>query len=326
MKTYLVTGGAGFLGSALVRRLVRLGHRVRVLDNQSRGSIQRLEDVQKAVLFIDADIRDAEAVSRATQGVDCVCHLASVNGTVFFYAKPELVLEVGIRGILNVLDACRSHHVGELVLVSSSEVYQTAPSIPTPETVPLVIPDPHNPRYSYAAAKLISEIMAIHYGRAYFQRVILVRPHNVYGPDMGSEHVIPQFILRMRALRGGAVDPLPFPIQGTGRETRAFVYIDDFIEGFLVAMERGEHFGIYNIGTTQELTVEEVATQVGRYFGRRIAIQPSAVARGSPPRRCPDIRKLMGLGYAPRIRFQEGLPIVAKWYEEHAGRELVAGN
>ncbi|MBZ0309503.1 MAG: SDR family NAD(P)-dependent oxidoreductase, partial [Anaerolineae bacterium] len=187
MKTYLVTGGTGFLGAALVRRLVQEGHSVRVLDNNSRGAVRKLGDAANHVEMVEGDIRDADTVSRAVQGVESVCHLAFINGTEFFYSKPELVLDVGVKGIVNVIDACREHGVGEFIVASSSEVYHHPPVIPTPEDVPLVIPDPHNPRYSYASGKLISEIMAINYGRKFFERVIIFRPHNVYGPDMGYE-------------------------------------------------------------------------------------------------------------------------------------------
>ena len=137
-KTYLVTGGTGFIGSALVRRLLRDGHRVRVLDDNSRGSARRLRDVERDIEFVSADVRDPQAVIDAARGVDSILHLAYVNGTEFFYTKPALVLDVGVRGMLNVLDACRRHGIRELVLASSSEVYQTPPGIPTAEDVPLV--------------------------------------------------------------------------------------------------------------------------------------------------------------------------------------------
>ncbi|MDA2928795.1 SDR family NAD(P)-dependent oxidoreductase [Acidobacteria bacterium AH-259-O06] len=317
-KTYLVTGGAGFCGSALVRRLVQDGHHVRVLDNQSRGSARRLSDIKHDFEFVEADIRDAEVVQRATKGADCVCHLAFVNGTEFFYTKPELVLEVGVKGIVNVVDACLKHGVGELVLASSSEVYQCPPVIPTDERVPLSIPDPLNPRYSYAAGKIISEMMAINYGRTHFQRVVIFRPHNVYGPDMGWEHVVPQFVLRMRELCQEAANPIRFPIQGAGKETRSFVFIDDFIDGLMLVIEQGEHLSIYNIGTMEEITIEELARLVGEYFCRKVEIVPGAPTRGGTPRRCPDITLLAGLGYQPRYSLRDGLPIVAKWYDENA--------
>jgi len=336
-KSYLVTGGCGFIGAALVQRLVRQGHRVRVLDNNSRGSARRLSAVADEIEFVEADVRDRDAVGKAVRGVESVCHLAFINGTQFFYSQPELVLDVGVKGMVNVLDACIEHEVGELILASSSEVYQTPPRVPTDENVPLSIPDPYNPRYSYAAGKIISEIMAINFGRKYFERTVIFRPHNVYGPDMGWEHVIPQFILRMKMLcqgyplspgHSGVDDALTdltltdeairFPIQGTGRETRAFVFIEDFIDGLSLLLEKGEHLGIYNIGNPEEVTIEELACLVGEYFGRKVIVVPGQALAGSTPRRCPDIAKLRALGYNPRYSLREGLPITARWYEANA--------
>src|SRR3979409_549385 len=121
--------------------------------------------------------------------------------------------------MFDVRCACRSEGVRSLVLASSSEVYQTPPEVPTDEHAPLLVPDPSNPRYSYGGGKIISELMAINYGRKYFERVLIFRPHNVYGPDMGWEHVIPQFALRMKmAAELNPVGVIPFPIQGSGQE------------------------------------------------------------------------------------------------------------
>lgn len=320
-KAFLVTGGTGFLGSALVRRLAQDGYQVRVLDNNSRGSSHHLEDIQDAFEFIEADIRDPEAVKRAVQGVDCVCHLASVNGTEFFYSHPDLVLDVGVKGIVNVLEACLKHEVGELILASSSEVYQFPSIIPTPEDIPLMIPDPFNPRYSYAAAKIISEMLVINYGRNHFERVVIFRPHNVYGPSMGWEHVVPQFVLRLKELCQEVADPIRFPIQSDGAETRSFVFIDDFIDGLIRIIEQGEHLGIYNIGTAEEMAIRDVAHLVAEYFGRRIEIVSGEPAKGGTMRRSPDISKLVTLGYQPKYSFREGLPIVARWYDQNAHKK-----
>lgn len=328
VKAYLVTGGLGVIGSALVRRLIKDGYRVRVLDNHSRGSADRLADCSKEFEFVEGDIRNAEAVRNAMRGMDGVCHLAFVNGTEFFYTQPDVVLEVGVKGIVNVLDACRQEGVGELVLASSSEVYQTPPVIPTDETVPLSIPDPWNPRYSYAAGKIISELMAINYGRKHLGRVVIFRPHNVYGPDMGWEHVIPQFVVRMHGLcRQVPAGTIRFEIQGTGKETRAFVFIDDFIDALMLVITKGAHLNVYHIGTTEELAIAEVARQIGNYFGRQLEIIPGrpvadgfTAESGGTPRRCPDISKLAALGYHPNIPFKAGLPVVARWYVENAHR------
>lgn len=320
MKTYLVTGGSGFLGSALVRRLVREGHRVRVFDDDSRGDIARLRDVAGSFEHFAGDVRDAEALKKAVRGVDCVCHLAFINGTEFFYSKPDLVLDVAVKGIVNVLDACQLHNVAELVLTSSSEVYQNPPKIPTDETALLSIPDPLNPRYSYAAGKIISEIMALNYGRTRLRRVLIFRPHNVYGPDMGWEHVIPQFVLRMRELSQAETGTIRFPIQGTGEETRSFVFISDFTDGLMAVIEHGSHMGIYHIGTQEEVSIADLARMVGEFYGRRVEVVPGPGLPGGPKRRCPDIRKVAALGYNPRVPLRDGLAITARWYDENAQR------
>jgi len=318
-KTYLVTGGTGFLGSALVKRLVEAGNRVRVFDNGSRGDHNRLASLSGACEFIRGDIRDADAVDRATKGVDCVCHLAFVNGTEYFYSHPELVLEVGVKGVINVVDACLKQNVAELILASSSEVYHEPPVVPTDESAPLCIPDPHNPRYSYAAGKQISEIIALNYGRTRFDRVVIFRPHNVFGPDMGWEHVVPQFIVRMKnqTLRD-TTDPMFFTIQGSGEQTRAFVFVDDFIDGLMLVLDKGQHLGIYHIGTMEEITIEALARMVGEYFDRRIQIIPSEPSLGGARRRCPDIHKLAALGYVPKWTLRDGLQVTARWYDDNS--------
>jgi nucleoside-diphosphate-sugar epimerase len=318
-KTYLVTGGTGFLGSALVKRLLGEGHRVRVFDNDSRGDHGRLAGVGNACEFVRGDIRDAEAVARATQGVDSVCHLAFVNGTEYFYSQPELVLEVGVKGVINVVDACLKANVSELIVASSSEVYQEPPVVPTDESAPLTIPNPHNPRYSYAAGKQISEIIALNYGRSRFDRVVIFRPHNVFGPDMGWEHVVPQFIVRMKSqIAREPADPLYFPIQGTGSQTRSFVFIEDFIDGLMLVLDKAQHLGIYHIGTMEEVTIEALAGLVGEYFGTRVQIVPTEPSLGGAQRRCPDTGKLTALGFAPRWTLRDGLEVTARWYDENS--------
>jgi len=320
-KKYLVTGGTGFIGSALVKRLVKEGHTVRVLDNDIRGAAERLKDVADKIELVKADIRNAEEVQKACKGMDSVVHLAYINGTEYFYKMPELVLEIGVKGITNVIDGCIKENVKELMLASSSEVYQTPEKVPTDETVALSIPDPLNPRYSYGGGKIISELMAINYGRKYFDRVVIFRPHNVYGPDMGWEHVIPQFVLRMKEICSGNKEKkVKFPIKGTGDETRAFCYIEDFIDGLMLVLEKGEHLGIYHIGTTDKISIKEVAAEVGKYFGREIEIVPGEDVKGGTPRRCPDITKLKKLGYEPIVPFSKGLKTTAKWYVENADK------
>lgn len=323
MATYLVTGGVGFLGAPLVRAMLKDGHRVRVLDNLSRGSVDRLGEAKSDVEIITASVRDADAVQRAVRGVDSVCHLAFVNGTENFYKRPAHVLDVGVKGIVNVLDACIRADVSELILASSSEVYQTPPSIPTDETVPLSVPDPLNPRYSYAGGKIISELMAIHYGREYLKRVLIFRPHNVYGPDMGWDHVIPQLIARLLHLKAiTREDVIPLPIQGTGEQSRSFIFIDDCAAGIMTVLAKGEHLNIYNIGTSEEVAIRDVARRIADVVGIQIRLVSGAEAPGGTPRRCPEIGKLRGLGFRPQVTLDEGLRRTVEWYTAHVPSDL----
>jgi nucleoside-diphosphate-sugar epimerase len=318
VKRILVTGGSGFIGSALVKALVRDGNGVRVFDDNSRGAPRRLKEVEKDIEFIAGDIRDPKSVEAAVRGMDEVHHLAFVNGTEFFYSAPELVLDVGVKGMLNVVDACRSANVRTLVLASSSEVYQTPPKVPTDESAPLVVPDPTNPRFSYGGGKIISELIAINYGRKFFDRVLIFRPHNVYGPDMGWEHVIPQFALRLKkAAAERASGPLPFEIQGDGRQTRSFCHVDDLVRGVMVMRAKGEHLSIYHIGTTEEIAIAELAKRMAAHVGREIALVSRPAPAGGTERRCPDITKLSKLGYAPQVALVAGLPPTMDWYWAH---------
>ncbi len=319
MKKTLITGGLGFLGAALTRALVERGEDVRVLDNSSRGSEEKLGAHAKQVEIIAGDIRDPAVVRKAVKGTDRVLHLAFVNGTEYFYNYPAYVLDVGIKGMMNVIDSCIQEGVKDLVVASSSEAYQTPPIVPTPENVPLSIPDVQNPRYSYGGGKIMSELMALNYGRTYFERVTLFRPHNVYGPMMGWEHVIPQFIERIKTLsEASGVRPLAFPIQGDGSQTRSFIYIDDFTAGLLLTIDKGEHLGIYHIGTMDEVSIAEVARLTAKEMDIEINLVAGPEAPGGTLRRCPDIRKLRSLGFEPRCTLAQGLKPTVEWYRAHA--------
>jgi nucleoside-diphosphate-sugar epimerase len=322
-RRVLVTGGTGFLGSALVRSLLRAGALVRSLDDDSRGSSHRLLDVAGKVELIRGDIRDPQAVTAALAGVDCVCHLAYLNGTEHFYSRPDLVLEIAVKGMMNVLEGCIKQGVRDLVLASSSEVYQTPAQVPTDEDAPLVIPDPFNPRYSYGGGKLISELLAINYGRKHFDRVVIFRPHNVYGPDMGREHAVPQLTLRLLQLAKGkgTTGPVDLPIQGTGQETRAFIFIDDLSDAVMRTVQSGQHLNIYNLGTDHEVTIEALAQEIGRCLGREVRVQPGTLQPGSTLRRCPDIRKVRALGYEPRVSLADGLARTVAWYVEQSKKK-----
>jgi UDP-glucose 4-epimerase len=266
------------------------------------------------VELIEGDVRDAAAVRRATEGITTVFHLAWINGTSYFYSEPRLVLEVGVKGTLNVLDAAADLGVKEVIFASSSEVYQTPPVIPTPETVPLVVPDPRNPRYSYGGGKLLGELLMNFYASDKMRRVTF-RPHNVYGPAMGWEHVIPQLLEKLWAASDGLERrEATITLQGSGEETRAFCYVDDAVEGILACAATGRDGEVYHVGTEDEIAIARLAAMLGEALGLAVSVRPSAPPVGATARRCPDITRLRALGWAPRTSLRDGIARTVAWY------------
>ena len=306
----------------MVRRLLDDGHEVSVLDDFSRGRPERLPmDVGPGNVH-HADIRDVRALAHAAQGCKAIVHLAYLQGTQTFYAEPRQVLEVATLGMLNVLATCEKQGIGDLLLVSSSEAYQVAPEVPTPENVPLTVPDVLNPRYSYGGGKIVCELMALAWQRTgVLDRVQIARPHNIIGPDMGREHVVPEFAMRMNQILAepglrDATQPVDFPIQGSGEETRSFCFIGDCIEQLRLIQEHGNESGaeIYHVGTEDERSISEVAHAVAACYGQAIKVTPGVLPKGSPPRRCPDTSKVRALGFHSPTPFMEAIARTVAWY------------
>jgi nucleoside-diphosphate-sugar epimerase len=314
----LVTGGSGFIGAALCRELVTAGHEVRVLDDHSRGRPARLAALEKQIEVVTGDVRDAGAVRRATEGCEVVWHLAYVNGTRFFYERPDTVLEVGVKGALNTIEAALAAGVRRYVLASTSETYNVPTHVPTTETERLMIPDVRNPRFSYGGGKIASELLTLHLGGTRGLETVIFRPHNIYGPDMGFEHLIPEIVEKIfRASEGLTRRKIELPIQGDGSETRAFCYIDDGAHGAWIAGEKGRSGEIYHLGTEHEVSVRRVIEMIGRALQVELQIVPGPLRPGGTTRRCPAIGKLRELGYAPKVELEEGIERTVRWYVDH---------
>ena len=303
-KKILITGGTGFIGSAITKYLIKKNYKISVFDNNSRGRLTRLKSVNGRFSFIRGDIRNFKKINSACKNKNVVIHLAYINGTETFYKKPIEILDIAVKGIINVIESCIKNNVKELYIASSSEVYQTPIKVPTKESEMLKIPDIYNPRYSYGGGKIISELLGIHFGKKYFRKLVIFRPHNVYGPDMGNGHVIPQFINRIKKISKKNKN---FSILGSGREIRSFIHIDDFIQAFGLIMKKGKHLGIYNIGTQDKIEIKNLAFLISRLTNKRIIIKNKKIAKGSTKVRCPNISKIKKMGFVKKVPLKNGL-------------------
>ncbi len=317
----LITGGAGFIGFWLSRRLALQGYDVTIVDNFARG---REDDEFRELLampnvtFVHADITDPRSFEQLGTGYDHIYHLAAINGTGNFYSIPDKVLKVGILGTINILDWFIQQPKGKLLFSSSSETYAGAVRllgdsfpIPTPETVPLVVEDPSNVRWSYGGSKILSEIAIHSYAKAHaMNRFTIVRYHNIYGPRMGFEHVVPQFIERIVKKEN------PFALYG-GHETRTFLYVDDGAWATQLIMENESTNGqTFHIGRSDdEIKIMDVAKILFAIAHVNPAFEVRSSPAGSVTRRCPDTTKLRALGFAPTVDLREGLKRCYDWYE-----------
>ncbi len=303
IKTYLVTGGTGFIGSNICNMLLKEGNKVNIFDNNFRGRFNRIDRKNRGNFrFFKGDIRNKDQLLKSFKKVDVVIHLAYINGTKHFYKNPTLVLDVAIKGLMNVIDICIKKKVKEIYIASSSEVYQTPFKVPTSEKEMMKIPDVMNPRYSYGGGKILSELVGINYGRKYFKKLIIFRPHNVYSEDMGNEHVIPEFIRKFKNLKNNR-----FKIIGTGNEIRSFIHIDDFVQAFKLIMKKGKHLNIYNIGTNEKIKISKLANIMSKILKKKIIIQRENKHKGGTNIRIPDISKIKKIGFKQNISLMKGL-------------------
>ncbi|MFE0424388.1 NAD-dependent epimerase/dehydratase family protein [Streptomyces sp. NPDC058953] len=309
----LITGGAGFIGLHLARELVRNGTDVVLLDDYSRG---RPDDEFTAVS------RDARVVQHDLRlpipddllpGVDHVYHLAAKVGVSTSNRAPGDVLRTNVLATMNVLDWCLRHSPEALFLSSTSEVGDGAvrsglATLPAPESVPYVLPDPALPRAAYSLGKVVSEALLLHGGGDF--RVRIGRYHNVYGPRMGYAHVIPQFVERL--LDGET----PFRLYGA-HQTRSFCHIDDAVSATTALIRLpGDEPLIANIGNdTEEISALTLAERLFAIAGRHPAVEIHEPPPGSPDRRLPDLRVLSAAtGYTPKVDLDTGLRQTYEWY------------
>ncbi len=310
-QNILVTGGTGFIGSHLCKRLVKLGANLTILDNSFRSSKRNIESILDKIELVEGDVRDFTVIKKATKNKDMVIHLAAIQGTANFYDYPDLVLDVGVTGTLNIVKAMNENKVKYLMFASSSEAYATPQYFPTPETHPLVIPDPNNPRWSYSSTKLIGEMLTVHFGKKKGFDYTIIRPHNFYGSRMGWKHIVPEFIKRI-------VLNEEFTIQGDGMQTRSFCYIDDAIDEMILCLTREEARNqTFNLGNQKESTVNDIVKYLEGICERKLNPKHLELPTGGTTRRVPDMSKFNSImGFEPKVDIKEGLKRTYDWYQK----------
>jgi UDP-glucose 4-epimerase/UDP-glucuronate decarboxylase len=319
----LVTGAAGFIGYHLAASLADRGDDVVVCDDLSRGSMDReLKELiaRPNVEFIQKDLTNPILDGELGDAYDVVYHLAALNGTRHFYERPLDVLRINILSVMSVMDWAVAGGSRKVVWASSAETYAGNVELgtlmmPTLETIPLVVSDVFNARWSYAASKIAGELFCVNYARTYGLPTVVIRPHNVYGPRMGHDHVVPAFI--GRALKKED----PFPIFGSD-QTRTFCYVEDFADGLIRAgRTQLSECEVINLGGDCETVIAELAEVVCRIAGYRPEFADKPAPEGSVPRRCPDISVARErLGFAPRVSLDDGLALTFAWYKAEAER------
>lgn len=310
-ELFLITGGAGFIGSHLVERLVRDGQHVRVLDNLSTGKWENIEPFLAAVEFITGDIRDLKVVQQAVEGVDYVLHQAAVPSVPRSVKDPLVTNSANVDGTLNILIAARDAGVKRVVYASSSSVYGDTPILPKREEMR---PTPRSP---YAVSKLAGELYCQVFYHVYGLETVALRYFNVFGPrqDPKSQYaaVVPKFITAL--LRGE-----PPTIFGDGEQSRDFTYVENVVEANLLAAKAPGVAGqVFNIACGERLTVNQLAAILSEIIG--VNLEPEHV----PPRpgdvrySLADISKARKLlGYEVKVDVREGLEQTVKWYRSHS--------
>ena len=314
-KKILVTGGTGFIGSAICNFFSDKGYQITILDNNSRGKIKRIK-INRNIKIINGDITIYNDVYRASKNQDYIFHLAAINGTKNFYKYPFEVLDVSTKGIINIIKLCEKLKINKLLIASSSEVYSTPSKIPTTEKERILIPDIMNPRFSYSGGKIISELYGIHSMNKKIKNIIIFRPHNVYGPNMGVDHVIPEIINKI--LTSIKNKNYKITIQGNGLQKRSFIFIDDFLNALYLVIKKGNN-EIINIGTNDLITIKKLIKNILKHFPNfkfKITFDNKNPIGGTLIRN-PDIKKIKKYGFQKKISIDEGVNKTILWYKKN---------
>lgn len=298
-KTAIVTGGAGFIGSHLVDRLLKDGHTVVVIDNFSSGRKDNLAQHKrnKKLRIVKADISDFEKIQKYFSGADWVFHLAALADIVPSIKHPLKYYKANVDGTVSVLEASRLNNVKRFVFAASSSCYGIPDRYPTSETAPI------KPQYPYALTKYLAEQCVLHWGEAYNLPVVSLRIFNAFGPrsrTSGAYGAVFGVFLAQKLARK------PFTVVGNGEQTRDFIFVSDVVDAFVMSAESSLKNEVLNVGSGKDHSVNKLIELLGG--GERVFITKRPA---EPDCTLADIRKIREkLGWQPKVGFEEGVKIM----------------
>src|SRR5437588_4424958 len=312
----LVTGGAGFIGSHLVERLVADGHEVAILDDFNDfydPQIKRanISAVAKEIAVHDVDLRDGDKVAKVFQDekFDAIFHLAARAGVRPSIQQPQLYYDTNVAGTLNLLEGARASGVERFIFVSSSSVYGAAKKVPFSEEEHLT-----QTLSPYAATKIAGEFLCSTYSHLYKMRIVALRYFTVYGARQRPDLAIHQFTRKIHA--GEPIDQF-----GDGTTRRDYTFIDDIIQGTMAALKYdGPTFDVFNLGESETIQLKDLIAAIEKTLGKKAKINRLPEQPGDMPLTCADISKARKLlGYNPKTKFEDGLPRFVDWFLKSRG-------
>lgn len=320
-RKVLILGGGGFIGTAIAKILSqRENYNITIADafirNQDNEEFMTFVS-SSGIKLIKGDFTDRLMYNLLDNDYDDFYMLASMIGVNNTLEIPHEIIRINTSLILNSLEWVKTTTIKNVLFTSTSENYsgtidRFGYQIPTPEDIPLCIDPIDHPRFTYAVTKMLGESGFMNYARIYGFKCKIIRYSNIIGPNMGFKHVIPHLVQRFMDKES------PYRIFG-GSQTRSFCYIEDGALGTILAMENENAVNdIFHIGAKEEITIEQLTKEVGKYFDFNGEYVAAPTYPGSVSRRCPDISKArIMLGYNPKIKWQDALVPTIKWYEDY---------